>query len=50
MPIPKTKNVGETIKFLRKEKPHMKYAQMLAIALDTAREAGAKISKGKKKK
>ena len=45
MPILKTKDVGKTIKFLRKEKPGIKYSQALAIALDVARKAGAKLTK-----
>lgn len=43
MPIPKTKDVGSTIKFLRKEKPGMPSKQKLAIALETARRSGADI-------
>lgn len=43
MPIPISKNVGKTIKFLKKEKPSMPKKQKLAIALETARRAGAKI-------
>ena len=38
MPIPKTKNVGTIIKFLKKEKPTMSKKQKLAIALDNARK------------
>ncbi len=45
MPIPKSKNVGKTIKFLKKEKPGMPQKQKVAIALETARRAGAKIPK-----
>lgn len=48
MPIPKTKDVGKTIRFLKKEKPGMSKKQRTAIALETARKAGAKISKKKK--
>lgn len=43
MPIPKTKSVGKTIKFLKKEKPSMPKKQRVAIALETARRAGADI-------
>lgn len=45
MPIPKTTNVGKTIRFLKKEKPGMKRKQRIAIALETARRAGAKIKR-----
>lgn len=43
MPIPKTKNVGKTIKFLKKEKPGMPQKQKVAIALNVAREVGVDI-------
>ena len=43
MPIPKTKDVGSTIKFLKREKPGMPSKQKLAIALETARRSGADI-------
>ena len=45
MPIPKTRKVGETIRFLKREKPGMPQKQKVAIALETARRAGAKIKK-----
>lgn len=47
MPIPKTRKVGKTIRFLKKEKPAMPKKQKVAIALDVARRAGAKIRKKK---
>lgn len=47
MPLPKTKNVGTIIKFLKKEKPHMSLAQRRAIALSQARKYGAKIKEKK---
>ena len=47
MPIPKTRNVGKTIRFLKREKPAMPQKQRIAIALETARKAGAKITKRK---
>jgi len=50
MPIPKTRDVGKTIKFLKKEKPSMPKKQKLAIALETARSAGAKIPQKKETK
>jgi len=43
MPIPVTKDVGSTVKFLKKEKPGMPHRQKIAIALETARKAGADI-------
>ena len=48
MPIPKTRKVGKTIKFLKKEKPGMPQEQKVAIALDIARKAGKKIPRKKK--
>lgn len=45
MPIPKTQDVGSTIKFLKREKPAMAHKQKVAIALETARRAGKKIPK-----
>lgn len=50
MPIPKTRDVGKTIRFLKKEKPGMPHKQKVAIALSTARAAGANIPKPPKKK
>lgn len=50
MPFPKTKDVSRLVKFLSKEKPNMPHKQVLAIALQKAREAGAKIPKKKGKK
>ena len=43
MPIPITKNIGSTTKFLKKEKPSMPQKQKVAIGLQTARKAGANI-------
>lgn len=34
MPLPKTKDPGRVIKFLKKEKPYMSREQMIAIALE----------------
>lgn len=48
MPLPKTKSVGKVMRFLKKEKPNMPQKQKVAIALETARKAGAKIPKKKK--
>lgn len=50
MPLPKTKNVGRLIRFLKKEKPGMSLKQKRAIALNTARKEGADIPEPKKKK
>ena len=47
MPIPRSRNVGKTIRFLKREKPSMPKRQRVAIALETARKAGAKITKRK---
>ena len=49
MPIPKTRDVGKTIEFLKKEKPGMPQKQKVAIALETARRAGAEIPKKRDK-
>ena len=48
MPIPKTKNVGKVMKFLKKDKPGMPQKQKVAIALSQARSAGAHIPMKKK--
>ena len=48
-PIPKSRDVGKTIKFLKREKPGMPHKQKVAIALSTARKAGAKIAKKAKR-
>ncbi len=50
MPLPKTKDVGRLIRFLKKEKPTMKPKQRIAIAIEKARESGAHIKKKKRKK
>lgn len=50
MPIPKSKDVGVILDFLKAEKPGMSQGQRLAIALDTARRAGNKKIKQKKKR
>ena len=47
MPIPKSKDVGKTMRFLKKDAPGMPKKQKVAIALSTARSAGAKIPKKK---
>ena len=52
MPIPKIKDMGKIIRFLKKENKTRKkkrtMKQIFAIALDTARKAGASIPKKKK--
>ena len=50
MPLPKTKDPGKVIKKLKKEKPGMPRKQKVAIALSTARKAGADIPKKKRSK
>jgi hypothetical protein len=50
MPLPKTKDVGKIIRFLKKEKPGMDRDQRVAIALEHARSMGASIPKKHKKK
>lgn len=45
MPIPITKDVGSTVKFLKREKPGMAQRQKVAIGLNIARKAGANIPK-----
>lgn len=49
MPIPKTRDVGKIMDFLKKEHPKWSLAKKRAVALETARRAGAKIPKPKKK-
>ena len=44
MPIPKTRDIGKTIRFLKHEKPGMLQKQKVAIALDVARRSGANIN------
>ena len=44
MPIPKTRDVGKTIRFLKRDKPGMPAKQRLAIALNTSRRSGSSIS------
>jgi len=50
MPLPRTTDVGKLVRFLKQEKPGMKQSQRLAIALDTARRAGANIKRPKLKR
>lgn len=45
MPIPKTRDVGDIMSFLKREKPGMPRRQKVAISLRQAREAGASIPK-----
>lgn len=49
MPLPRSKDVGTLIRFLKQEKPGMKKSQRLAIALEQARRAGAQIRPKTKK-
>jgi len=50
MPLPKTKNVGKVMHFLKKEKPGMPLKQRIAIAMEQARKSGANIPKKRKKR
>ena len=50
MPIPKSKDPGKTIRFLKHDKPNMPQKQRVAIALEVARDAGAEIPKRDKPK
>lgn len=47
MPLPKTKDMGTMMDFLKHDKPGMPHKQMVAIALHQTGKgrAGAKISK-----
>lgn len=45
MPLPKTKDPGKIIRFLKKDRPGMSRKQRVAIALSQARKSGAKIPK-----
>lgn len=47
-PIPRTKDVGRLIRFLKEEKPDMSKKQRVAVALSVAREAGKKIPQKKR--
>ena len=40
MPIPNSKDIGEVIKFLKRDKPGMKKDQRIAIALSIAKKNG----------
>jgi len=50
MPLPRTTDVGTLIDFLKRDKPNWKPSQRLAVALETARRAGANIKKPKTKR
>lgn len=50
MPIPNTTDVGELIRFLKKDRPEDSQKQRLAIALSIARKNGADIKKPSEKK
>ena len=50
MPLPRSKNPGDIIKFLMREDPqHKKWShkQMIAIAYHQARKSGARLPKKK---
>jgi len=50
MPVPRTTDVGELIRFFKKEHPEWPHDQVVAAALNTARRYGAKIPKKRRKK
>ncbi len=43
MPLPKTRDIGKLMKFLKKDRPGMPKKQKIAIALSQARKAGKNI-------
>ncbi len=43
MPLPKTKNVGKVISFLKKDKPGMPKKQKIAIALSATGKANPTV-------
>lgn len=43
MPLPQTRNPGQVISFLAKDKPQMPQKQRVAIGLSIARKNGADI-------
>lgn len=43
MPLPKTRDIGKIIRFLKKERRKRPLKQIIAIALSHARKMGAKI-------
>jgi len=45
MPVPRTQNVGELIRFFKKEHSEWSHKQVVAAALNSARRAGKKIPK-----
>ena len=49
-PIPKSKNVGTIMHFLKREKPAMPRKQKIAIALNTTRTAGNPIKRELRKR
>ena len=48
MPIPKSKDPGKIISFLKREKKNMPHPQRVAIALNVARKMGVDIPKKKR--
>ena len=45
MPLPKTKDMGKMMRFLKHDKPGMSHKQKVAIAMHQTGKAGAKIKK-----
>lgn len=51
MPLPRTRNIGTIVRFLKREKPRMSKKQRVAIAISQARKSGANIArKGRRKR
>lgn len=50
MPIPETTDVGELIRFFKKDKPDASHNQVVAIALNVAKKNREKLKKGEEKK
>lgn len=45
MPLPKTKDIGKILSFLKKDKPTMPRKQKIAIALSQAKKNNKKLKK-----
>ena len=50
MPIPETTDVGELIRFFKKDKPDASHNQVVAIALNVAKKNREKLKKSEEKK
>ena len=49
MPIPETTDVGELIRFFKKDKPDASHNQVVAIALNVAKKNREKLKKSEEK-